>query len=206
VFPRLERALVTRLQSLSALHANLVPLEFMLDRLGQGGKLPEIYLRTYANRERSADYRLVKQPDFYVRRVMRVLAVDLPDSAFQNMDTFADAVLKTGRQRIRPWSASSDAYRQAASAIARLQQRGSRVSVVRFPSSGLVRGLEDLAEPVSLWRQVMSQLGASASIDFRDYPLLQYELADGSHLDQRQKGEFTSRLLALLLQLGGLKQ
>ena len=204
VFPKLEQRLKTELQSLSAIYANLIPLDVLVTRLWQRQELPKIYLRTLPSRDRDADYSLVEQPDFYVRRVLQVLGRKIPDTAFQSPESFSDAVLESSRQNIRAINSNESRYRRAESAIATLQARGSRVSIVRFPTSGLVRAIEDLREPITTWREVTQRLHPAASIDFRDHKELQYRLADGSHLDQHQKVEFTERLIALLKRHGGL--
>lgn len=198
VFPMVEQVLKTKLQSVSAIYSNLVPLDVLITRLWKGEDLPKINVRTRTNRDRDADYSEVEQPQFFIRRVLSTLGRELPESAFKTTETFARAVLDTSRKHIRPVSIEEEHYQRAEHAISELQKRGSRVAVVRFPTSGLVRVIEDAREPKEAWQKVMQQLQPSASLDFRDHKELQFRQADGSHLDQHQKVEFTERLFTLL--------
>ena len=70
---------------------------------------------------------------------------------------------------------------------------------IQFPLSGALEAINDIRYPKDRWDSTMAALGQQ-SIDYRDYPALQYELVDGSHLDVRQKTEFTRNLYQIVSQ------
>jgi hypothetical protein len=196
-FLQLENSLVTRLQSASALYANIVPLDTVARSILGLEDFPINYVTTRRNRERDADHQLVAEFDVYVGRVMRTLNLSVTGGSFPDLDQFDQAILAVARtaEADNPTPASNLGFVKAQ--IAKLRQRGARVVVVHFPISGAVEGITDIRYPKAAWERHTSELDAIV-IDYRDYPELDYELVDGSHLDVRQKTDFTRDLYQII--------
>lgn len=75
--------------------------------------------------------------------------------------------------------------------------RGGRVAVVRFPVSGKRRELMRRMRPKAIWDAFAENTKATA-IHFSDYPALEFETPDGTHIDMRDRAEFTKSLLDVL--------
>lgn len=199
-FPEKEQLIKAKLQSVSALYANIVPLEVLIPLLFDSNKnLRKFYLKTSPNRERDADYSLVEMPDFYMRRVVRKLGYPLPAEAYNSYDSFQDSVISIAKGNYSEFNTDPKRSRRIKSAIEKFKNRGVEVIITRLPLSGLVESISDIRYPRALWDKVVSDLEVRV-IDYRDYPELAYQLPDGSHLDITQKAEFTDRFASILLQ------
>jgi len=96
------------------------------------------------------------------------------------------------------FSIFQDNVRQVQQAVTTIQQRGGQVIFARFPSSGEVWKLDEQYLPrAQYWDEFARQVSAK-TLHFKDFPELQYELPDGSHLDYRQAIPFTRSLIKLL--------
>lgn len=199
-YPAKEQLLKAKMQSVSALYANLIPLEVLIPLLfNDKKKLRNIFLKTWPDRERDADFSLVKMPEYYMRRVERELGHPLPEEAYISYDSFQDSVISITKEYYSEFNVDTKRFRRIKAAIARLKKRGAEVIIVRFPLSGLIESISDIRYPKPLWDKAVSGLGVRI-IDYRDYPELAYQLPDGSHLDKTQKSEFTHRFTRVLLQ------
>lgn len=198
--PSVEQLLMARLQSVSALYANIIPLDRLLVTLFSNHNFPVKYLKTYPNRERDADYTLVKMPDFYINRILRNLGRDLPYAQFDSWEEFRKLIIDIASNTRPALSVDPDGFKRLNNALAKLKKRGVKVSIIHFPNSGLVRDIEDIRYPKNIWDEVTARLPAIV-VDYRDYPELQFILADGSHLDKTQKISFTQRLAEILQKL-----
>ncbi len=91
-------------------------------------------------------------------------------------------------------------YKDAASAVRRIRERGGKVVFVRFPVSGDLKALEDKATPrAGPWTRLLKESGAPG-IYFEDYPELSgYECPEWSHLTAPDSVEFTHRLVPHLV-------
>lgn len=201
--PSVEQMLMARLQSVSALYANIIPLDRLLVMLFSGQDFPVNYLTTYPSRERDADYTLVKMPDFYINRVLRNLGKKLSQTNYNSWEEFSKAVKKLAEATRPNFNTSPNEFQRIHDALIKLKERGVKVSIINFPSSGLVKDIVDIRYPKQIWNKVTARLPATI-VDYRDYPELQFELADGSHLDKTQKTEFTQRLVGILQRLDTL--
>ena len=198
-FPQKEQILKAKLQSVSALYANILPLDKFVPRLMESENLAKIYLKTLPSRERNADYSLVKMPDFYLRRVERNLGYPIPLDAYDSYDNYKDSVIKIAKEKYTEFNTDPRQFYRINSAIKKLQKRGVVVVIARFPMSGLVEDIYDIRLPKDLWDKVVSDLDV-ISIDYRDYAQLAYQLPDGSHLDITQKPDFTYKFSKILMQ------
>ena len=198
-FPQKEQILKAKLQSVSALYANILPLDKLVPRLLASEKLQNIYLKTQPSRERNADYSLVKMPDFYLQRVERNLGYPLPAEAYESYESYQRTVIRIANENYKEFNADPLRFNRVKSAIKKLQQRDVIVVIARFPMSGLVEGISDIRFPKDIWDKVISDLDV-ISIDCRDYAQLAYQLPDGSHLDITQKPDFTHKFSEILMQ------
>lgn len=196
-FPQFEQSMKATLQNYSALYSSMIPVEYLVPALLSQNSYPSIYLKTLPNRQRDADYRLVKMPDFYIARVLRNLGHELPVEAYKNIDTFSQAVRTTAQQHARLFNTSESNFNRITQALNQLKQKGIQVVLVNFPVSGSVKDMDEIRFPKTAWQAVTSRFNIPV-YDFRDYPQLQFELADGSHLDQSQKQAFTYQLATLI--------
>lgn len=199
-FPEKEQLLKAKLQSVSALYASIIPLDILIPLLFNEKKsLRNVYLKTLPSRERNADYSLVDMPGFYIRRVERTLGHPLPEEAYKSYDSFQESVISVTKVKYSKFNADSKRLRRIKTAIEKFKKRGVEVIIIRFPLSGLVESISDIRYPKAQWDKVVSGLGV-ATIDYRDYPQLVYQLPDGAHLDKTQKSEFTQRFARILLE------
>ena len=198
-FPQKEQILKAKLQSVSALYANILPLDKLVPRLLEPEKLAKIYLKTLPSRERNADYSLVKMPDFYLQRVGRNLGYPLPSEAYESYESYQSSVIRIAMENHKEFNTDPRRFNRINSAIKKLQKRGVVVVVARLPMSGLVEDIADIRFPKDLWDKVVSDLDV-ISIDYRDYAQLAYQLPDGSHLDITQKPDFTHKFSEVLMQ------
>lgn len=200
VWPKFEQKVKAKLESISVLYANLLPQSELFKLLfgyRQGGK---IYLKTLENRDRRADYRLVAMPDFYLARVFRNLGVNVLDARYQKqhgleiktMEDLNQEVIRVATKKAEKMKFSLKSYDRFFDVISRLKENND-VMLLKMPTSGLVRVMEDLYYPKESWLKFIERADTKA-IDYRDYPELQFDLVDGSHLDQSQKKAFTENL------------
>ena len=197
--PTVEQQLKAWLQSVSALYANILPMDKLLPRLIDDQKFQKVYLKTFPSRERDADFSLVKMPEFYLRRVERNLGYPLPVGAYASYEAYKLSVVEITQENYTEFNTDHHRFQRVKSAVNKLKARGVEVIFARFPMSGLVETIADIRFPKVLWNKVTSEFGVRV-IDYRDYPQLAYELPDGSHLGITQKAEFTQRFADILLQ------
>ena len=174
----IEQALRTAIQSRLVIRLPEVSLGRLFDDL-RHLKLPQpSYLVTSPDRCCRADYRLADVAAHSRRR----------EAAAEQMRTAA-----TPRQ----WAEDLSTLREM---VARIQRRGGEVCFVRFPTSGKVRSLEDERFPRTVYWDTLGPLTGAITINFADYPDLQLNCAEGSHLDTREAKQFTAALAAILKQ------
>lgn len=82
--------------------------------------------------------------------------------------------------------------------VQKIQARGGRVIIVNFPMSGELERLNNLAFPRKYFWDVFAAKTSAKTIHFKDYPQLQFECPDGSHLDPKDTAQFTEGLVELI--------
>jgi len=197
--PTVEKLLNSELKSLSIIYSSGIPLPYLLNIAAGREPVPnKFYLVTNAQRERDADYTLVQQPKFYLDRVRRHLGhdvVDLGGGPAQEVEIIRASIPSKSNQKLQPADVA-----HLNKLTQQLMQRGARVIFVRFPSSGLVWEIDQAVAPKENYWDQFAKYAIAPTIHFMDYPELQYQLADGSHLDQRQKQAFTHSLAEIIRQ------
>jgi hypothetical protein len=79
--------------------------------------------------------------------------------------------------------------------IRKIQRRGGRVTVVRFPTSGEFGRLDQLAYPRERYWDAFARFSEADFIHFQDLPTRDLPCGDQSHLDGRYSPVFTRALL-----------
>ncbi len=176
------------------------PMTVLLDWLDTAENMSGNYLMLFPNRERSADYSKVTMPDFYLQRVAHSLNRDyLSDKRSLSNDDLKSYY----QQRISGLGNASDdmvtpVTQEINNYLASIQQRGGNVVFIAFPTDKLVYEIMQARYPRQyFWDRITEE--HRASIHFEDYAALQrFSLPDGSHLDKRDKAEFTKDLLHII--------
>ena len=197
--PTVEMLIKAKVKSLSNIYSSGIPLPILF-KLALGlMPVTENYLVTDEKRERDADYTMVKQPNFYLGRAIRHLG--------QNVDFKGVITFEQAKQKIRDLIPSKthkktelSSYSYINKLTTQLQEKGARVIYIRFPTSGLCWEIDQARTPKEYYWNQFAKYSIAPTIHFNDYPELQYELADGSHLDQSQKKEFTRSLAQAIQQ------
>jgi hypothetical protein len=85
--------------------------------------------------------------------------------------------------------------------IQKIENRGGRVIFIRFPSTGVVRQLEDKTWPREKYWDILAAHTRAKAVHFEDYPSLsQFDCPDGSHLDVHDAKKFTRSLAEIVLE------
>ena len=88
----------------------------------------------------------------------------------------------------------------------RIEQRGGRVVFVRLPVSGVIRDELEKNYPKKNYWDEFARRTRFATIHFADYPELQFECPDYSHLDRREASQFSAALARILLEKGLIRR
>ena len=89
---------------------------------------------------------------------------------------------------------------KAKSNIQKIQSRGGKVILVRYPSTEKVRELENKFAPrQAFWDRIANETGADKSFHFEDHPTLSnFTCPEWSHLSSEDATRFTEELINLL--------
>ncbi len=146
-------------------------------------QLPEpFYITTYPDRSRAADYS--KMPDVKKHRqerIDRVRAIDAvkPPAEFETW--------KTDVMEIAQW-------------VKAIQDRGGRVVIIFFPTSGEHWEIDEKRYPRAQYWDKIHDLTGADTFHFQDIPgMRDFDLPDTSHLDQKDREAFTALLLKHVL-------
>lgn len=196
-FPVWESKITLAVSSLLAMRAEGAPGYFVL---GKEWFLPgayATYVKTSANRERIADYRLVEQPQFYAAVVRRHYGAELPGSV--DMETFS-AAMGSAVEALQPLSVDrfASATARAIDAADLLEKRGLTVVFVRFPTDKLIWEIDRRRFPrLQFWQPFAKRV--THALHFADHSsLAKFDLPDGSHLDKRDRAAFTRELARII--------
>ncbi len=165
-------------------------------------KKEDRYLVTLATRERLADYRKVKMPEFYYYRVLRELGLERQISPFSSniKELLEEKVAHLEPER-------SDGFpnqvKLLAAMVSKIEQRGGRVAFVAMPTSGLMKTYEERRYPQDrFWGQFKKYVGAMTLKSADSGELREFNCPDGSHLDYRDRTRFTTLLAEQLVRNG----
>jgi len=156
------------------------------------------YHTTHADRSRDVDYSKVKMPDFYVSRLKRHFGKSLtePTATFSKvLLTYQKAINNLEPQNGVNFTSNLASLLEL---VNRIETRGGRVFLVRFPTDKLIWDIDEAIAPKEIfWKEIASS--HPRTIHFLDWPSLsRYNLPDGSHLDKRDKTAFTKALVHII--------
>lgn len=142
------------------------------------------YLETTRERERNADYRRL---DIIAHRAERIRRVAAHAAKFSPPTTAVwDKSVRELDQIVRP-----------------MVQRGARVVFIRFPTSGEHWELDEEMFPRERYWDDMASRVSGHWVHFKDIDGIDsFILPDTSHLDKRDKAEFTRLIIVKLRELG----
>jgi len=172
----------------------------VISTIGSQNSVTGNYLTTDKNRSRNADYKKVQMPDFYAARVQRHFGRNVANPQIRSIDDFIKAyedILDTLQ------SGSNQEFVKGTNLlihyVKKIEDRGGKVILIRFPSDKLIWKMDEKSYPKeNFWHEVEKR--HNKTIFFKDYySLSQFDLPDGSHLDFRDKYEFTHNLIQILL-------
>ena len=155
----------------------LLRLQTLLDFKVRYGHLPApFYVRTLANRSFVGDYRLINKKSLH-----NYIVNSKAESYRENPPTRAKFLLEQSKE-IGEW-------------IARIQKRGGQVILLRLPTVGRHRELDERYYPrEQYWDPFVASTSALA-LHTRDVPGIDvFEFPDSSHLDYRDSPAFTTLL------------
>lgn len=172
----LERWLRSRVDAWLVSRATGFHPSLLMDGLGGPARR---YVRTLPDRSQKIDYTLVDRDRAYRERLAKYVSAD---------------------QIVRQVHVDFDArVAELNSAVRRIQARGGRVVLVRFPSSKGIWRADEIRYPKAEYWDRLAALTDAAAIHFMDHPgLREHDLPDGVHLDQSQTPAFTAALAGLL--------
>ncbi|MDP9141816.1 MAG: hypothetical protein M3O62_13595 [Pseudomonadota bacterium] len=166
------------------------------------GKTPtRQYLTTLPSRERSADYQLVSIPEVYQMRVLETMGIDYknydldapPDEVEARLAALVDNLTASGSQQ---FAGELEGVERMARQI---EDRGGRVYFFVFPTSGLIRKIEERRFPRAQYWDEFAARAPEVRQHSDGVPDMQnLSCPDGSHLDYRDKQRFTSALAKTL--------
>lgn len=84
--------------------------------------------------------------------------------------------------------------------VKRIQARGGKVFFVSFPKNGEMWEINERGYPRKTFWDVFAAKTSAKTIHFKDYPQLQFECPDGSHLGSRDAPAFTKALMEIIFE------
>ena len=188
----LNQNMVTRLEGATPATV-ILSLAFQQKTLGN-------YLVTHRDRSRDADYQKVVMPQFYAMRLQRHYGKNLIDKAVSFQEFFN--IYQNSIEKININAVNRQRFLEGIKIlkkmIDKIQGRGGKVVLVRFPTDKLIWEIDRRLYPKDNYWKVIEQ-NFKKTIHFDDYQALkQFNLPDGSHLDYREKIKFTKALMNMV--------
>lgn len=144
-------------------------------RLSQAG-----YLKFNSDRSVDADYSLVNVEKMYAARVKRHLGSEV-EATYRSIPKFDESIDYIN------------------TLVSKITERGGRVVFVRFPTDKQVWEIDETRYPKKVYWGRFEQLSVAPTVHFANHPSLSgFDLPDGSHLDRRDKKQFTRQLSSII--------
>jgi hypothetical protein len=141
------------------------------------------YVRTLPDRSRRADYEAIDREAAYRHRV--------------------DVYLSGSEPSFRAVPDRDARFVALESLIRRIEGRGGRVVLMRFPTTKRIFEMDEVLYPRSVYWDELARRTSARTIHFADYAALsRFDLPDGVHLDFRDAPAFTEAVVTLLLEGG----
>ena len=143
------------------------------------------YLKTSEDRSRSADYQKTNLGLHKAKRIEKIEEIYQALAPAIRKDVFLDKVYGIEN------------------AVKRIQKRGGKVVFIEFPVSGEHWNIDEKYFPKTTYWNSFATLTTADTIHFKDVDSLNnFDCPDTSHLDFRDKDEFTKQLYAELVKKG----
>lgn len=169
-------------QRLAAMNRLVAPLRLAQVRV-DGGELPTFWARFRRDRSIDADFSRHDTPDDETRWIVQSMLYD-------EYEISRPARWLEDTRPIEAW-------------VRRIQARGGRVALVRFPTSGVSWKIDQRHYPRAAYWDAFAARSQAITIHFADEPSLTgYDLPDGTHLDKRDTARFTRNLVDVLSRRG----
>ncbi len=198
--PMLEARLKSLVMEYSALYSSAIPLNLVLSMVSGQRRTNPLYLITKENRERIADYQLVKMPEFYIARVLRHLGAWDNRLEIRTMGEFNQTAFSAVESL--PTQDNSDYLSQLADVytlVRQIEERGGKVGFLRMPTDKWVWEIDEKKYPRTEFWDLFASNCPALTFHFKDYAgLNEFNLPDGSHIDKRDKRRFTTNLAQIL--------
>lgn len=85
--------------------------------------------------------------------------------------------------------------------VQQIQSRSGKVIIINFPMSGELERLNEIAFPREQFWDVLASRISATTIHYKDYPQLQFECPDYSHIDAKDTPIFTENLVNILMDI-----
>ncbi len=182
---RLNRVLLTAVQNdVVFVNPHYRLIEIAKD-VKHSKKLPRpIYVRTFPDRSRKADYS--SRSELQLRRKVRL-----------KTDRQQDNIHQPTTNHSQKWLSDTEVVEPF---VNKIKSRGGEVLFLRMPTSGEQWERDELITPKNLFWDQFAKSTTAQTIHFQDVETLRnFRCPDRSHLDQRDAPKFTNALLDELL-------
>ncbi len=198
--PKIETFLKTRLMSESALYSSALPLVSLPEIVSGRKVLGSFGLTTYSSREKDADYSQAAMPIYYINRALGHLDPSKTEYQWNSLDAF----LVYMRQKIAQLTPMDQHHfnDQLSTVLALTRHyvaRGGKMAFVRMPTDKHLWLIDEKKAPKAQFWDRFSEKVAVPTVHFKEFDALRsIALPDGSHMDQKDKRQFTNALIAIL--------
>lgn len=152
--------------------------------------------------------RELRQPNYMTTNEDRTRSADYTKTNLALHKAKRIEYIKVHYQKLYP-SIKKDLFfnkvKSLENAVNRIQMRGGKVVFIRFPVSGEHWDIDEKYFPKEIYWDLFSRLTDAETIHFKDVKTLSnFDCPDTSHLDFRDKPEFTRQLYLELIKKGAL--
>ena len=143
-------------------------------------------------------------PDFYLSRVRREVEFEaghpIPIGDEQTTQDVQDSLQsEISKLSPAPYKGFEINTRRIASMVSAIEKRGGKVIFVVMPASGMVEEIVDKVYPREKFLDYFKATVGAPTVDVVDFPQFsRFWCPDGSHLDYRDRKQFTEALVTLL--------
>jgi len=155
------------------------------------------YVVTNADRSRMADYGKLSMPTTYYRRAASYIGIKDENASAKDFEQRLRAKLATLQPRDGVTFLESVEYTKQL--IDKIEARGGKVIFVEMPVSGLIAEAEERLYPRAQFLEVFERITGKTVLVSNETPMLKdFICPDGSHLDMRDRSQFTAKLIDAL--------
>jgi hypothetical protein len=155
------------------------------------------YVVTNPDRSRVANYSILPMPSTYFRRAASYMGLKDPNTDSRHFEQRLREKLAT----LTPKDPAGflQGAREIKQQVDKIEARGGKVVFLEMPTSGMVRDSYDKFYPREQFLDAFEHLQGKSVLIANETPKLRdYVCPDGSHLDQRDRTQFTADLVDAL--------